>query len=149
MILPLLFRRGEGRGEGKFRLHTHKSERFLLVAQLHEQFVETSDAHGFAPRGDGLEPEQFHPRFNGYTEFSRSGALDGFLARLHDARHRGVAWLVEAEVGGDDGGQVDANDLQSGVGFTSHSQALDADAGTAALFAGRRVLRRGSRGYFT
>src|ERR1051325_2777071 len=74
------------------------SNHFLLLAQFGQQFVEAADAYGFAPRGNGFETEQFHPRLNGHTEVCWSDSLDGFFARLHNARHRGIARLVEAQV---------------------------------------------------
>ena len=56
--------------------------------------------------------------------------VEGLLLGLHDAGQRGVAGLVQAQVGGDDAGQAALDRLEAAVGFAHDGgvAAIDGDA---------------------
>ena len=65
------------------------------------------------------------PSASSVTRFER------FLLRLHDVGQLHVAGLVESQIHGDDGGQVDFDGLESGIDLARHLHlgAVDLDLG--------------------
>ena len=58
--------------------------------------------------------------------------VDRLFLRLHDVRQRSVARLVQAQIGGDDGRQLELHRLQAAVDFARHHQrvAVERDFGS-------------------
>ena len=62
------------------------------------------------------------PRRRIDAEIGRLHRLDRLLARLHDVGQRGVARLVQPQVGGDDGRQLELHRLQAAIDLARHLQ---------------------------
>ncbi|EGE60966.1 hypothetical protein RHECNPAF_13300158 [Rhizobium etli CNPAF512] len=76
------------------------------------------DASLAAGRLLGLQ--HLEARLGGDAEVSRALLVERLLLCLHDVRQRGVARLVEAQVGGDDCRELDVDRLQAAVDFAGH-----------------------------
>src|SRR5271165_5712620 len=118
------------------------SDDFGFRAQLGDQFGDRADLlAGLALRRFG-DAEHDEPRRRIDAEIGRLERLDRLLAGLHDVGQRGIARLIEPQVGGDDGGQRQRQRLQSAIDFAGHGDRVALDG----HLAGEGALRPAEQG---
>src|SRR5690606_28143544 len=89
-----------------------------LVLQFLDQFSHGLDLDTGTARGRRLDLQCLHGGSGGDAQCVRGQGFQRLLLGLHDVRQRGVARLVQAQVGGDDRRQVQRDGLQAAVDFT-------------------------------
>lgn len=102
----------------------------VVFAEALEQFLDGVEADAGGAAGGGADLEHGRAGYGGDAEIREGKGFDGASAGFHEAGEGDVAGFIEAEVGGDDGGELDGDDFETAVGF----------AGTDGLGGGVREL---------
>ncbi len=96
-------------------LREGRSDDLGLGLQTVDQRGDIGHLHARAALGRLGNLQRFESRAHIHAQFFRLEGINRLFLRLHDVGQSDVARLVEPQVGGDDGGQLDRDRLQSAI----------------------------------